>query len=392
MGGSCSRAVPEPTAAQLLSSDEWTLILRHLRFAPDLALGSRVCWAARRGACGIDTLIADGLASPLGTDECDAPPEAPMPWVRFDSLRFLVLSDDALAASAIDALAASVRARQLAQLDGLDISHNMTSCAWPNSAAARRLAAFATLLRALAPSRVSALDISANQLGLSTEAIAALGTLLETSTALRRLRASDNLLGPSGARVVAERLRTAAESALVELDFGWNEVGDDGAASLADALPHAPRLERLDLSGNRLLAEGRIGHTGVERLDRGLGALDAGRPLTVLICGSRPSAAQLAADRLHPCANPRLRLADGADFLGPATAVPDAPSTGALGEVLGADHLAGRHSRDELTAIGVYDERDRRAGKSEAARVLSGRWLAAEMWKTVGGQVACRPL
>ena len=95
---------------------------------------------------------------------------------------------------------------------------------------------------------LTGLYLSGNNLGETGAAV--LADALRTNTTLTRLYLSDNNLGETGAAVLADALRT--NTTLTRLDLSDNNLGETGAAVLADALRTNTTLTKLDLSVNNL--------------------------------------------------------------------------------------------------------------------------------------------
>jgi Ran GTPase-activating protein (RanGAP) involved in mRNA processing and transport len=247
---------------------------------------------------------------------------------------------EALDTSALTSLAAAVK--NLHSLRCLDVSLNGLDDNADAATKQARLDALAALFRALDPRvagdmpAIAVLDAAGNFLGGRSSATQAMGTLLQGCPSLRRLRISDNLLGKEGAAAIARSLVSAA--GLQELDISWNEISDKGASSFASVLQQVPSsLRRLDLSGNAMLAEGRITSKGVALL---LDALDGNETLQCLnLIGCAHTAAQLervVAVRGHVRCCLRPEHSGHRD-----------------------DEVNGnRHVRNELTSLGIYDPED----------------------------------
>eukprot|EP00667_Euglena_gracilis_P022674 EG_transcript_25336 len=76
----------------------------------------------------------------------------------------------------------------------------------------------------------------------------ALRNALEHNSTLQRMDLDGNNIGDDGARA----LRNALEhnSTLQRMDLDGNNIGDDGARALRNALEHNSTLQRMDLDGN----------------------------------------------------------------------------------------------------------------------------------------------
>ncbi|KAF6252092.1 hypothetical protein COO60DRAFT_1555123 [Scenedesmus sp. NREL 46B-D3] len=90
-----------------------------------------------------------------------------------------------------------------------------------------------------------AADFSNN--GMGKLGIAQLSEVLPTC-ALQHLKLHTNNLGDEGAALLAQKL--SGNGLLLSLDLGTNGIGDVGAAALAEGLKLNTTLQKLDLSGN----------------------------------------------------------------------------------------------------------------------------------------------
>ncbi len=106
---------------------------------------------------------------------------------------------------------------------------------------------------------LDALFLSTNLIG--DEGVVQLCAGLRANRRLRVLGLSSNGIGPAGARVLVDTLKTHPQ--LEVLDLGWapatdilgvasNRVGDQGAACLAELLQVHPTLRELNLAGNNI--------------------------------------------------------------------------------------------------------------------------------------------
>ena len=95
-------------------------------------------------------------------------------------------------------------------------------------------------------------NFSVNQ--VKDEGAGRLAQALATSTTLTTLDLYKNQVGAEGAGRLAESL--ASNFTLTSLDLYGNQMGDEGAGRLAEALPSNSTLTTLDLSWNQLGDEG----------------------------------------------------------------------------------------------------------------------------------------
>lgn len=117
----------------------------------------------------------------------------------------------------------------------------------------RKLDAYLRRLRANDPC-LSTVDLSYQRIG--PEGVAQLvDAILISHAPVRELWLRETSAGDAGAESVASLLRSAA-TMLELLDFGDNQITDDGAAAIASGLRSDAALLRLDLSGNRIGPEG----------------------------------------------------------------------------------------------------------------------------------------
>jgi Ran GTPase-activating protein (RanGAP) involved in mRNA processing and transport len=73
---------------------------------------------------------------------------------------------------------------------------------------------------------------------------------LKHNTTLEWLYLSDNNIGDEGACAFADALKH--NTTLIELDISVNNIGDEGVCAFADALKHNTRLHWLELSNNNI--------------------------------------------------------------------------------------------------------------------------------------------
>eukprot|EP00475_Leptophrys_vorax_P035500 TRINITY_DN5855_c0_g3_i1.p1 TRINITY_DN5855_c0_g3~~TRINITY_DN5855_c0_g3_i1.p1 ORF type:complete len:726 (+),score=215.69 TRINITY_DN5855_c0_g3_i1:74-2251(+) len=107
---------------------------------------------------------------------------------------------------------------------------------------------------------VEALDFSSTRMGsMSTMAIS---TLLSTIKTLRVLQLAENQIDDEGATSLAEAL--TADTSLSQLKLSDNSIGNDGASAFANLLVQNKTLQYLYLDGNR------IGDVGAERIGKAL--------------------------------------------------------------------------------------------------------------------------
>jgi len=90
-------------------------------------------------------------------------------------------------------------------------------------------------------------------LGWGDDEARAVARVLPHAPKLQRLNLDNNSIGDEGARALAEALPHAP--GLQRLDLGNNSIGDEGARALAKVLPHAPALQGFILNNNPIGVE-----------------------------------------------------------------------------------------------------------------------------------------
>jgi hypothetical protein len=96
------------------------------------------------------------------------------------------------------------------------------------------------------------LDLSVNNIG--DDGAKQIADALKDNRSLKHLCLLDNKIGDDGAKAIADALKD--NHSLKTLDLNGNEIDDDGAKSIADALKVNHSLETLDLNGNKIGVEG----------------------------------------------------------------------------------------------------------------------------------------
>jgi hypothetical protein len=79
---------------------------------------------------------------------------------------------------------------------------------------------------------------------------AAIAEALKLNTSLQRLDTNNNKIGDSGATAIAEALKL--NTSLQRLNLCYNDIGDSGAAAIAEALKLNTSLQVLDLYRNKI--------------------------------------------------------------------------------------------------------------------------------------------
>ena len=110
------------------------------------------------------------------------------------------------------------------------------------------------------------LNLSKAALGVASAAI--ISRLLTPDLKLMKLDLSHNKLGAEGCSLLAEGLQEASISVL---NLSWNRIGADGLVAVADALAESTSLTCLDLGGNELcginsFGQGKFNAAGMRRL------------------------------------------------------------------------------------------------------------------------------
>jgi hypothetical protein len=111
------------------------------------------------------------------------------------------------------------------------------------------------------------LDLFRNNIGES--GAAAIAEALKVNSTLQQLDLRWNAIGSSGAAAIAEALKV--NSSLQELCLGCNAIGSTGAAAIAEALKVNASLQKLCLRGNYMGCAGAAAiEESLERLFLGL--------------------------------------------------------------------------------------------------------------------------
>jgi hypothetical protein len=97
------------------------------------------------------------------------------------------------------------------------------------------------------------LDLSGNNIG--DDGAKAIADALKVNHSLETLYLNDNNIGDDGAKAIADALKD--NKSLDKLDLDDNKIDDDGAKAIADALKVNHRLESLLLRNNNISADGK---------------------------------------------------------------------------------------------------------------------------------------
>lgn len=188
--------------------------------------------------------------------------------------------------------------------------------------------------------RLTSADVSENSLG--DAGAGRIASAVCAVAGISRLDASWNRIGAHGAAALASSLTTPGCGVAV-LRLECNDLGDAGAAAIAEALPRCPTLRALDVAANR------IGSAGGIRL----------------------------ASALPRCNLERLEL--GRNFLGPRGA-------SALADALLLQANSPSHGLGRLQSLGLSVNRIRDGGALAAAAALSSGQAGDQ------GQPSSRPI
>ena len=114
------------------------------------------------------------------------------------------------------------------------------------------------------------LDLSNNN--LSDDGAATLSDALKSNDSLLELKMSYNKITSVGAKEVGEAIKV--NTALQKLDIHKNQISDNGATAISDGLKNNNSLQKLDMSSNKITSEGarKIGeaiqvNTALQKLD-----------------------------------------------------------------------------------------------------------------------------
>lgn len=236
------------TVAEKFGADAWAALVAIIATEP---LGSLVLRHATPSAMRVlvGALHSDALASVRHLDLsknglCDAYPRGVLKLARAlarsRSLASLQLAHNALGAAGACAIAQAFRPGRCDTLVVLDLQCNGIAAAD---------SAFPAFCHAIgACHTVQKLSLARNALG--AEGVRQVVEALEESTSLVCLDLFETGCGDGGAARVASFLRTPGGQRLRLLNLGWNGIGTDGAAALSSALESHTSLETLLLNFN----------------------------------------------------------------------------------------------------------------------------------------------
>ena len=127
--------------------------------------------------------------------------------------------------------------------------------------------------------------VGSNNLGFDGACM--ITSILKVNYKLRILNIADNQIGDNGLEILAHidanfggalvENETRGPTSLEQLDLSWNNIGDDGATTLASVLEKNSKLSRIDLTGNQICDDGIIAMANSLAYNNTLSELIAGQ-------------------------------------------------------------------------------------------------------------------
>ena len=142
-------------------------------------------------------------------------------------------------------------------------------------------------------------SISLRYNGLGDEGWGAIfaGVCANKNSKIATIDASDESIGPAGAKLIGEALTTSVSEALTSLDTRYNSIGKEAALGLVTIFKEKDRMTFVGLASCELGAEGAGAVADYLRVSEALTEIEYARPK----CGPNPNPPIEAPCRPNPC-------------------------------------------------------------------------------------------